>query len=495
MKHFNPIIWSDFPDPDVIRVEDTFYMVSTTMHMMPGCVILRSYDLVNWEIASHVYDTLDATPGQRLEDQKGIYGAGMWAASLRCNKGIYYICFVANDTRKTYLYQSNEITGPWKKQYIKGFYHDCSLFFDDDERVYIVYGNRQIYFTELKADLSGPKEDGIHRMILEDSDYYGLGFEGCHLYRINGKYYLFMIHWSKEGSGRRQEACYMAESLEGEFTGGNILDDDMGYHNMGVAQGGIVDTPDGKWYGVLFQDHGAIGRIPILVPMHWEDDFPVFGIDGAVPIELEVNSTRPDYVYTPLTASDDFDYMPDEQGRISLQPVWQWNHEPDDRGVSFTERPGHLRIRTLDVCESVLQAKNSLTQRTMGPGCEGILKVDASGILDGDYAGLSAFQSSYAFIGITKENGKYYVAMITKEEIHKEEIDVPEMQLKVVCDFKDSIDEAKCFYYKDGNWIQLGNPLHMIYTLDHFMGYRFAISMFSTKKAGGYADFESFIYQ
>ena len=144
MKKENPVIWSDYPDPDIIRVEDTYYMISTTMHMMPGGVVLRSYDLLHWEIASYVFAALDHTPGQRLCDGIGIYGKGMWAASLKYHDGIFYVCFVANDTGKTYLYTAKEVSGPWEKHQIEGFYHDCSLFFEDDGSVYLMYGNRDI---------------------------------------------------------------------------------------------------------------------------------------------------------------------------------------------------------------------------------------------------------------------------------------------------------------------------------------------------------------
>ena len=83
-RDVNPITKLDYPDVDVIRVENTYYMVSTTMHFMPGCEILRSYDLIHWEHATYVYDRLDGTSGQRLEENENIYGKGMWAASLRC---------------------------------------------------------------------------------------------------------------------------------------------------------------------------------------------------------------------------------------------------------------------------------------------------------------------------------------------------------------------------------------------------------------------------
>ena len=158
--------------------------------------------------------------------------------------------------------------------------------FDDDDRVYIASGNKYIRLQELDADLSGPKEGGIDRIVVKDEGHPGLGYEGTHFYKINGKYYLFFIH-SLRKEWKRVEACFVSDSLEGEFTGGDVLNDDMGYCNQGVAQGGIVDTPDGKWYAVLFQDRGAVGRIPVLVPIRWEEDYPVFGVDGKVPADFE----------------------------------------------------------------------------------------------------------------------------------------------------------------------------------------------------------------
>lgn len=232
----NPIIWADYPDPDIIRVDDTYYMVTTTMHFMPGCVIMRSYDLINWEVATYVYETLDDTQDQKLEGEKHIYGKGMWAASLRYHKGRFYVCFVANDTQKTYLFTATDIAGSWKKQIIEGFYHDCSLLFDDDDRIYIVYGNTEIHLTELNEELSAPKQSGINRIILRETQEFYLGYEGAHFYKINGKYYVFFIHISKSGHNRRTQACFVADYLDGEFVGGEVFDDDMGYFNSGIAQ-------------------------------------------------------------------------------------------------------------------------------------------------------------------------------------------------------------------------------------------------------------------
>lgn len=500
----NPILWADFPDPDIIRAGDTYYMISTTMHMMPGCVILRSYDLGNWELATYVYETLDGTPGQKLMDDKGIYARGMWAASLKYHDGKFYIIFVANDTQKTYLYTSDEIEGPWEKRYIEGFYHDCSLLFDDDGRTYLVYGNKEIWLTELKSDLSGPKEGGIHKRIIKDREDAVLGLEGAHVYKLNGKYYIFMIHILSSGSKRRTQSCYVSENVDGPYSGRDILDDDMGFRNMGVAQGGIIDTPDGDWYAILFQDHGAVGRAPVLVPMEWENDFPVMGIDGKVPLQLSVKSTRPGYEYAPFVGDDDF---------RCLKNYWQWNHEPDDTCWSVTENPGFLRIRTSDIRMNVVKAKNTLTQRTVGPRCEAIVTLNGEGINDGDYAGMCVLQSIYGFIGLTKEGGQYHIVMLGRDrpvtlphqwkkyndtepgiEYEKTIVDKAEIELKAVCSFDDEKDIAEFYYKEQDKWVKFGRTIQLQYTLEQFMGCRFGLTYFSTKTTGGYADFSNFLY-
>lgn len=504
----NPIIWADYPDLDVIRVEDTYYMVSTTMHFMPGCVILRSYDLVHWEMATHVYDALEETPAQKLEGDKQIYGKGMWAASIRYHKEKFYVCFVANDTHKTYLYSASDINGTWEKQIIEGFYHDCSLLFDDDERVYIVYGNREIHLTELKRDLSGPKPDGLNRVIVTDTEPHYLGYEGSHLYKINGKYYVFFIHMLKS-KGRRTEACFVADSLEGEFTGGEVFNDDMGYHNSGIAQGGIVDTPDGKWYSMLFQDHGAVGRIPVLIPLHWENDFPVF--DVKAPEYIEVPSTRPEYKYKPLVGNDDFIYEPDENGKVSLKDFWQWNHIPNPSLWSVTEKPGTYRIHSGKISPNLIYAANTLTQRTMGPACEAIVTLDGRELKDGDYAGLCFLISTYGFIGLTKEDGQSYLVMCARagedksifgslvdNEPAAEYARIPvnghKVTLKAYGNFVDNTDECE-FYYEDGSeWHKLGITHRMAFKMDMFVGCRFSLFMYSTKEIGGTAEFSKFIY-
>lgn len=235
------------------------------------------------------------------------------------------------------------------KSTIEGFYHDCSLLFDDDGRVYIVYGNREIWLTELSDDLSAPKKNGLHRRTVFDKDNKVLGYEGSHIYKINGRYYVFFIH-SRPDRWLRCEACFSSDSLEGEFTGGDCLEDTMGYCGQGVAQGGIVDTPDGKWYAILFQDRGAVGRIPVLIPVSWDNDRPIFGENGKIPESFEIPTAKAGYCYAPLTSSDDF------KGE-KLSPCWQFNHQPDKEYYSLNPQKGCYRITSGRLCSDILHAK------------------------------------------------------------------------------------------------------------------------------------------
>lgn len=537
MEGLNPLLDLDYPDPDVIRVGDVYYMVSTTMHFMPGCEILRSYDLVNWEHAAYVYDRLDGTPGQRLEGRENIYGKGMWAASLRYHRGMFYICFVANDTQKTYLFTSSSIEGLWVRHEMEGFYHDCSLLFDEDGSVYIAYGNRDIYITQLKPDLSAPLEGGLHRLAVSDTRSTCLGYEGTHFYKIGGKYYLFFIH-SLEERWMRVEACFCADSLEGEFKGGDVLADDMGYCGQGVAQGGIVDTPEGAWYAILFQDRGAVGRIPVLVPVAWEQGWPVFGKDGRVPREVEVASARPGYAYEPLVGNDDFregepeiensekcfvktEYGYTKQpgdaeergkqkrrfGCFGLKSAWQFNHEPDLSLMRLDRELGILWMETDRIAKNLLQARNTLTQRMLFPGCAGEVSVDFNGLKDGDYAGICALQGCYGMVCATKCGGKHYIVMRAMEgeapsgqaapeekEWECVEVEGSSVRLRVEADFTDMQDKAK-FYYLDGaKWRKIGVDRKLYFRLDHFTGCRFGLFLYSTLETGGRAGFSDFRY-
>ena len=494
----NPVIWADVPDPSVIRVGDTFYMASTSMHSMPGCPILRSKNLQQWELVNYVFDWLEDNDGHRLLDGKGIYGKGSWAPCLRHHNGLFYVCFSSNDANRFYVYRTSDIeNGPWERFVMEELLHDPSLLFDGD-RVFVIYGNGGIRIRELTADATSFKPGGLDRLLFEtDREGIALRCEGCHAYKLNGYYYLFFIEWPNTGNRQRRQLVYRSRKLEGPYEKRIVLDDDAGYFNNGIAQGGIVDTPDGDWYAVLFQDHGAVGRVPWVVPVSWQDGWPVFGIGGKAPRTF-TTSLPPDDRVRPIVTDDEFDYAENR-----LAPEWQWNHRPDPRFWSVTARPGWLRLTAGHVSRSVELAPNTLTQRTMGPACSFETRMDASGLKPGDRAGLAALQAFYGTVGLhAGEDGRRSVAMCVRgadgwdEIVEARPFDGDVIRLRIDFDFAQNRDTAVFRYAADdGDWRTIGRPLKLKYTLDHFMGCRIGLFCFATRQTGGFADFDYFRHE
>ena len=363
------------------------------------------------------------------------------------------------------------------------------MLFDDDGKVYIVYGNRDIHMTELKKDLSAPEPGGFDRIIVRDAPADHLGYEGSHIYKINGKYVLFLIH-SLRWEWHRTQACFVTDDISGVWAGCDVMCSDLDGMGSGPAQGGIVDTPDGKWFSVVFQDRGAVGRVPVLVPVTWNNNgYPVY---GRVTKEVSNESTRPGTEYAPLFASDDF-------SSPQLGNVWQFNHEPHD-GLWKTGG-GSFMITTDKISPSLEYARNTITQRTVLPGCAAEATVNAEDMRDGDVAGLCLLIGSYGLIGITKESGEYFLVMRAREggkgadrELARVPYDTAEVRFRAVVRFEGSAGEVRFFYGKNGEWEPLGDVHRMSFTLDHFVGCRFGLYLYATKETGGRASFSAFEY-
>lgn len=487
----NPILWADLPDLAMMRVGDTYYMSSTTMHLSPGLPILKSRDLVNWQLVSYAYDTLADHDALTLQNGRSAYGAGSWASSLRFHNGTFYATTFSSTSGRTHIYQTKDIEkGPWTATSFRPSLHDHSLFFDDDGRVYMLYGGGNLRLVELKEDLSGLKPDGINQVVITNASRVagpnvGLPAEGSQLFKVRGEYYLFNIAWPR--GGMRTVVIHRAGKITGPFEGRVALQD------KGVAQGGLIDTPQGDWYAYLFRDYGAVGRIPYLVPVKWEDGWPVLGVDGKVPDTLPLPASKG--LIPGIVASDEFARKP---GEPALPLVWQWNHNPDNRLWSLTERPGFLRLTTGRVDHDFLQARNTLTQRTFGPECSGATVLDVTHLQDGDFAGLALLQKQYGLVGVRREGGTNAIVMVSAKSgspVAMEVVPLPQktVHLKAECDFKDRADTARFFFSLDGKtWTPIGSELKMAYTLPHFMGYRFALFNYATRQTGGFADFDHF---
>jgi beta-xylosidase len=527
----NPLIWADVPDISFIRAKGAYYMTSTTMHMNPGVPVMKSYDLVNWRIISYCYDTFADSNRQNLVNGEHEYGYGSWASSIRYHKGYFYVAVFSQSAGKTVIfYTKDPEKEPWQRSPdITPYTHDQTLVFDKDDRVYLIYSDAPIQIRELEPDLSGWKAGSEPSVILTREEIDAVVRsgdavrEGAQMYIKDGKYYLFLI----SGNILRSVSVYRSDNIHGPYEGKLVLRQDMDFQwenqwnvgsaaSSGVAQGTIVDTPYGDWYGIFFQDHGAVGRIPILVPMTWsEDGWPVFGAPadasfnpndpkgrvGIVPWEITLKVMENPEHWNNLWDSDDFDGP-------TLPLTWQWNHNPDNSRWSLTERPGYLRLTTGALADNVLMAKNTLTQRTFGPKCAASVKLDVSNMKAGDAAGFIALQRDYGLVSVEMNaDGSKEIVMKTATGALPgtivEEARIPftgnTVYFKITCDFgtrKLAVNNKANFYYSlDGtDWKPIGKTdMKMLYTLiQQFMGYRFGLFNYATQEAGGYVDFDYF---
>ena len=494
----NPVLWLDVPDPDVIRVGSDYYMVNTTMHYAPGAPVMHSKDLVNGSIVSYLYDRLEETP--RYDMQGGtVYGRSQWATSLRYHDGTFYAYFSPNDEPwKGFVYTTKDPRKGWTLYSRLPHFHDASLFFDDDGRAYMFYGTGRL--RELKPDLTGVQPGGVDMQIFErDSTETGL-LEGSRAVKYRGKYYLLMISWPN--GGKRRQVCYRADSITGPWEKKVILESAFGGFPY-VGQGCIVDAEDGSWYGVIFQDRDAVGRVLTLMPCTWKDGWPMLGdADGQVPAVMR----KPVQGYSagPLVVSDDFD-----KPRLDIH--WQWNHNPVDAAWSLTERPGCLRLKTSRIAPNIFLAPNTLTQRMPGPQTSATVELDLQGMRDGDVAGFSAFNGDAGLLSVVCEGGKKYVVMtaesvalddktkavtaVERDERYRAPLDAQRVWLRIDADFRPGRDIARFHYSLDGKqWTAAGGDFKMRFDYRrHFTGTRFAIYNYATKATGGYVDVEKFV--
>jgi beta-xylosidase len=496
----NPILYADVPDMSVCFDGTYYYMVSTTMHLMPGAPIMRSPDMQHWETISYLYPRID--DGDRYDLVDGTaYGQGQWASSIRYHDGQFYVWFSANGHPwRGFVYTATDAAGPWTLHSRPPHHHDGSLVFDTDGRVYLFHGTGQL--TEFAPDLSGPLPGGINTRIFErDADERGL-LEGSSAFIHNGKYYLMMISmdWGIPGRVRR-EVCYRADHITGPYEKKVILETPFEEYG-GVGQGCIVQGHEGRWHALIFQDRDGVGRVPCLMPCTWIDGWPILGDEhGRIPNDLTLAHTTMEGI----CGSDDF-----ASPQLSL--YWQWNHNPIDGAWSLTARRGALRLTTARCVPNLFVAPNTLTQRMVGPTCSGTVCLDIRHMRDGDRAGLAAFNGDSGVLSIEKDGNA--VNLVVSEQrsrfgdghriVGADTVELARISLKrgkvylrIDGTFARPRDLAPFSYSLDGKrYHAVGEPVRMSFDYRRmFMGSKFAIFNYATKQTGGYVDVLSFSYE
>ena len=526
----NPLFYDEFSDPDILRVGDDYYLAGTTMHAVPGLVILHSKDLVNWENVAYCFDRFDFTEDRfSLKNHEEIYGQGVWAPCIRYANGQFYVYTNING-KGLQCYTSKDIRGPWEHHNMKGNIYDLSVLFDDDGKIYAIHGYGEVKCTELEPDMSGPKE-GTTRTIIPEGN--GVG-EGHHMYKINGMYYLISTDYMPNG----RTLCSRSKSIWGPYETRVITaDETYGYHAASLTQvprgekyriggdgtkfglgpldkdatactnahqGGIVQGPNGDWWALLMQDFHSIGRTVCLMPMTWADGWPMVGLEGnlgrAPRTWYKPDTTRtcygtswslygkggPQPVSAPYERNENFD------GK-TLGRIWQWNHNPDDKMWSL--KGGKLRLNTMPA-EQLMWARNTLTQRVIGPKSVATVELYVKGMKDGDVCGLGNINLPCSWIGVVKQGNQ--LTLCCFEQLTNDTIDLPvtlpQGKIWLRCTGEYDKDQAQYAYSTDGKTFQiLGRMMPLSYQLITFQGSRHALFAFNKNgKNGGYAEFDNF---
>ena len=514
----NPLFGEEFEDPDVIRVGSDYYLASTTMHMNPAVLIMHSKDLVNWDLAGYCIDKLDLGPAYRLEGGN-IYGKGIWAPCIRYHAGMFYVFSNVNGAALQ-VFRSKSVAGPWERNELPGR-HDLSVLFDDDlGKIFVISGNSSPYpIDEIAPDLKSYVPNVRHQLVVPQGQRLG---EGHHLYKIQGKY----IDISAIPGGAVNQMVAKADSLDGPWTVTTMVEgESLGVTSVApvraapndrglwLHQGGMVDTPSGEWWSIIMSDHGSAGRMVSLVPITWDHGFPLIGLPGN--LRKAPNTwVKPDtgFAQEPKPAmvhDDNFN-----EGR--LNPLWQWNHVPDDTKWSLSEMPGVLRLHSLPAA-NFYNARNSLCQRPPAPESIMTVELDTTGMVAGDTAGLGLLSAAYAWIGVVKSTGHTALQMFQTAAggrggagggrrggaaaspaapavLPEASVANPpaHVWLRVHCNF--DTDQAVFSWSPDGKaFTALGRPFTTAFQLTTFQGVRPSLFHYTTSsQPGGYADFDNY---
>ena len=510
----NPLFYDEFSDPDILRVGDDYYLAGTTMHTVPGLVILHSRDLVNWENISYCFDRFDFTDDAfSLKNHKEIYGQGIWAPAIRYANGQFYV-FSNINGKGLQCYTSKDIKGPWKHHNMEGRIYDLSVLFDDDGKIYAIHGYGEVHCTELKPDMSGPIEE-TDRIIIPEGNAVG---EGHHAYKINGMYYIISTDYKPNG----RTLCSRSKSIWGPYETITITaDETFGYHAASLTQvkgriepdgtkfelgpvnpdatactnihlGGIVQTQTGEWYALLMMDFHSIGRTVTLAPITWKDGWPMLGLEGNLGraprtwFKPNIPGTQDIKPHAPYQRSEDFN------GK-TLGRVWQWNHNPDD--TMWKLKGGKLQLHTMPA-EQLMWARNTLTQRVIGPSSITTVELNVKNFKDGDVAGLGNINVPCSWAGIVKEGKRLTLRCF--EQLNNDTIDKAitlkdgRIWLRFDGDFDN--DQGHYEYSTDGKTFRpIGGVMKLSYQLISFQGSRLSLFAFNKNgRNGGYAEFDNF---
>ncbi len=402
----NPILPGDFSDPDVIRVGGDYYFITSTFQYSPGMAVLHSKDLVNWQYISHCVADLTQLGPELNWDRMNRYNRGIYAGAIRFHAGKFWVFFTTMD-EGVFMTTATDAAGPWApvtRIWDKQGFDDPCPFWDDDGQAYLLLSTpgKQWWTHIYKMSADGKNVDPASEKIMDDYQ----SSEGNKIYKINGTYYVF--HNQVVPHGPRVGVMMRATNIFGPYEKKTILEDFPGRYDRQPNQGGLVQTEAGDWWFITQQGRGENGtydgRPSHLLPVTWTNGWPIPGLidrNGAGTILWSAKKPINGFPIQVPQSDDEF-------SSPTLAPQWEWNYQPRAEKWSLTERPGWLRLHAFEPIQpgDFFKAGNTLTQRSMGTGGgEVVIKLDGTGMADGQTAGMCIFWKAFCTLGIAQQNG------------------------------------------------------------------------------------------
>lgn len=398
----NPILYTDYSDPDAIRVGEDYFMIASSFCNTPAVPLLHSKDLVNWKVINYIMDKL---PFEYYD--KPVHGCGTWAPAIRFHEGTYYV-FIPMPDEGIMMCKTTDPWGKWSEPaYVRkvvGWIDPCP-FWDEDGKAYMVTAfarsrigfKSMLYMSPIEPDCSGVLDDG---QFIYDGHATQPTIEGPKLYKRNGYYYIFA---PAGGVKPGWQTVLRSKNIYGPWEEKIVLHQGNSPVN-GPHQGAWVDTPDGQDWFLHFQDVGNAGRIVHLQPMHWENDWPVIGVnavDGCGEPVLRYKKPEVGATY-PIDTPEDSDFF--EGDRLGLQ--WQWNANYKKEWYDLKDGQLLLHAQTADPKTQLCDISNLLLQKWPAPEFSTTTCLHLKQMKDGDVAGLVSLGGCYTALAVQKIHGK-----------------------------------------------------------------------------------------
>jgi xylan 1,4-beta-xylosidase len=429
----NPILAGYHPDPSIVRVGADYYLVNSSFAHFPGIPVFHSRDLVNWVQIGNAIDR----PGQ-LDLVGRAVSEGVFAPDISWHDGLFYIINTCVGCRGNFVITAKNPAGPWSDPVWLGFNGiDPSIFWDGD-KAYVVNndapreaplydGHRAIWIQEFDhktLTMKGPRTQIIDGGV--DISKKPSWIEGPHMLRRGSFYYLYAAEGGT--ADNHSEVVFRGPAPTGPFTpwAGNPiltqrdLDPARPHPVTSAGHAMLVQTQKGDWWSVFLATRPYraglynIGRETFLLPVRWQQDWPVI-LPHGTPVPLVAR--RPDLpagrpVSPALTGA--IRYVDDFRGK-ALSGAWVGLRNPA-RPFYRLER-GALVLATGAPLGERGGVPALVARRQQNQTATVSVTVSFTPRQDGDRAGLVALQSdeSYVFFGATRLAGRPVVALFTRD--------------------------------------------------------------------------------